>query len=285
MPANTITRIRHLVLEAKNLGGPALSAASDYSLLTVHYLSATHLSAPPSEPYPEASRSAPASPALPLLARTHTSRSSGCPARCPRPYADRSAAARGPRSRGAAPCGSHPSRIPGSSTPSPQSISPARRACGAGPPGAAPGAPPAAPPGSRSTTPGSETALPSAQTARAPTQPSRPAGPNGAANDAPQGRSSTALATEDHSPPPPATARQHPLGSRLASPPCSHLAPCLWSPTSYLVLPTSPLFTTHCSLLTNHSSRSSAIITVFPNFPSISRCCLSRPSLIKPHFS
>src|SRR2546428_10818564 len=37
MPANTITRIRHLVLAAKNLGGPALSAASDYSLLTTHY--------------------------------------------------------------------------------------------------------------------------------------------------------------------------------------------------------------------------------------------------------
>src|SRR5947199_2916206 len=110
MPANTITRIRHLVLVAKNLGGPALSAASDYSLLTVHYLPATHLSAPPSAPCPAASRSAAASLASPLLARTHTSRSSGCPARCPRPYAGQPAVARAPRSRAAEPSGSHPCR-------------------------------------------------------------------------------------------------------------------------------------------------------------------------------
>src|SRR5207245_1728747 len=82
-PANTITRIRHLVLVAKNLGGPALSAASDYSLLTVHHLPATHLSAPPSVPCPTAFRTAAASSASHLPARTRTSRNSGCPARCP----------------------------------------------------------------------------------------------------------------------------------------------------------------------------------------------------------
>src|SRR5439155_27258498 len=174
----------------------------------------------------------------PLLARPHTSRSSGCPARCPRPYAGQPAVARAPRSRAAEPSGSHPCRIRGSSNPSRRSISPARRACGAGPPGVAQGARPAAPPRSRSTTPGSETAPPSAQTARAPTQPSRPAGPNGAASDAPPGRSSTARAAAGRPPRPPAAAQ--PLHQVVAPASSSHSRS-----TTHCSLPALPLLPQH----------------------------------------